>query len=136
MWFSGLRGAVAFALAVTFLEQPAFSKSVKESIFGTSVLVILFTVLVMGGVMPYLLIYLGIGGEAAAPVHEGSHDRYASNKQVSVPQDQIDGITEAELTQPLFGWLYTLDVQYQWAKLDTFGHTFLMLPQKKLESKI
>ncbi|KAI9358899.1 Sodium/hydrogen exchanger family-domain-containing protein [Zopfochytrium polystomum] len=60
IWFSGLRGAVAFALGVTFLEHPVFDEDVKGYIFGTTVMVVVFTVLVFGGLTPYMLVWLGI----------------------------------------------------------------------------
>jgi NhaP-type Na+/H+ or K+/H+ antiporter len=46
IWFSGLRGAVAFALGVVFLEHPVFSAEVKGVIFGTTVMIVALTVLV------------------------------------------------------------------------------------------
>jgi NhaP-type Na+/H+ or K+/H+ antiporter len=112
MWFSGLRGAVAFALAVTFLEHPDFSDHIKKSIFGTTVLVILFTVLGLGGLTPYMLRTLGIvksgqddkGGHHSLPTH--------IDRDVQVQPDVDQTITEADLNQPVFGWLYQVDVMY------------------------
>ncbi|KAJ1547809.1 Golgi transport complex subunit 6, partial [Cladochytrium tenue] len=66
IWFSGLRGAVAFALGVTFLENDTFSEEIKGYIFGTTVMVVVFTILVFGGLTPYMLVWLGIIDKNAA----------------------------------------------------------------------
>lgn len=113
MWFSGLRGAVSFALAVSFLEHPDFSPAIKGAIFGTTVLVILFTVLGLGGLTPYLLKWLQI----VPPQDSGDHHAIPSDTHGSHPpaeemtEDVEEIITEADLTQPVFGWLYRLDVK-------------------------
>ncbi|KAJ3127920.1 hypothetical protein HK098_005561 [Nowakowskiella sp. JEL0407] len=60
IWFSGLRGAVAFALGVTFLEHPVFDPVIKGQVFGTSVMVVILTVLIFGGLTPYMLRWLKI----------------------------------------------------------------------------
>ncbi|KAJ3389238.1 Sodium/hydrogen exchanger 8 [Entophlyctis sp. JEL0112] len=73
IWFSGLRGAVAFALGVTFLEQDAFTEEAKASIFGTTVMVVVLTVLVIGGLTPYMLVWLGIC--------DGEHDEESAAEQ-------------------------------------------------------
>lgn len=45
MWFSGLRGAIAFALA---LHLP-FDEETKQVIVSTTLVIVLFTIIVMGG---------------------------------------------------------------------------------------
>ncbi|KAJ3110372.1 Sodium/hydrogen exchanger 9 [Phlyctochytrium bullatum] len=69
IWFSGLRGAVAFALGVSFLEIPVFAEDVKGMIFGTTVVVIVITIIVFGGLTPYMLVWLGI----VKPGEDGHH---------------------------------------------------------------
>ena len=44
IWFSGLRGAVAFALGVTFGDIDGFSADAKSLIFGTTLVVVFLTV--------------------------------------------------------------------------------------------
>ncbi|KAJ3203903.1 hypothetical protein HDU82_006225, partial [Entophlyctis luteolus] len=78
IWFSGLRGAVAFALGVTFLEQDAFTEEAKASIFGTTVMVVVLTVLVIGGLTPYMLVWLGIC--------EGEHDEESGQQEKDLQQ--------------------------------------------------
>jgi solute carrier family 9 (sodium/hydrogen exchanger), member 8 len=111
MWFSGLRGAVAFALAVTFLEHPDFTNHIKESIFGTTVLVILFTVLGLGGLTPYMLRVL----EIVKPRDNGEHGHDGLpthiERDVQVEPDADQTISQDDLNQPIFGWLYRLDVK-------------------------
>jgi NhaP-type Na+/H+ or K+/H+ antiporter len=98
MWFSGLRGAVAFALGVTFLELPTFSKSTKGIIFGTTVMVVVLTVLILGSLTPYMLIWLGISSP-----DENDHDSIKP-----VPEDDEPN-PESYLNKPFFGWLYNID---------------------------
>jgi len=51
MWFSGLRGAIAYALSL-HLE---FSKDVRQVIITTTLIIILFTTLILGGLtMPLI----------------------------------------------------------------------------------
>lgn len=66
IWFCGLRGAVAFALGVMFLENTSFEEDVRHLIFGTSIIVIFGTVMVFGGLTPYMLKKLKIVGEHGA----------------------------------------------------------------------
>lgn len=66
IWFCGLRGAVAFALGVSFLEHKTFDRGVKATVFGTTILVVFTTVLVFGGFTPFLLKWLRIT-EPASP---------------------------------------------------------------------
>lgn len=72
IWFSGLRGAVAFALGVTFLEHPHFDDTSKHMIFGTTVMVVVLTVFILGGLTPHMLILLKI---AAPTDQKGGHDQ-------------------------------------------------------------
>lgn len=117
MWFSGLRGAVAFALAVSFLEEKNFSPAIKGAIFGTTVLVILFTVLGLGTMTPYMLQWLhivaptdssedGKGEHSAVP---GSGNNLHDIKEPEKDVDQT--VTEHDLNQPIFGWLYRFDAK-------------------------
>ena len=99
MWFSGLRGAVAFALGVTFLELPTFSRNTKGIIFGTTVMVVVLTVLILGSLTPYMLIWLGISKPQSTD-HE-------SQKEENPEDDEPNA--ESYLDKPIFGWLYQID---------------------------
>ncbi|KAJ3368618.1 Sodium/hydrogen exchanger 8 [Kappamyces sp. JEL0680] len=112
MWFSGLRGAVAFALGVSFLEEDNFSPEIKSAIFGTTVMVILFTVLGLGGLTPYMLKKLNIVSPDSGTEH--SHAAIPTDgHSIAEPEKDIDQtVTEHDLTQPVFGWLYRFDAKY------------------------
>ncbi|KAJ3288556.1 hypothetical protein HK104_008102 [Borealophlyctis nickersoniae] len=133
IWFSGLRGAVAFALAVTFLEHPVFSDEVKGLIFGTTVMVVVITVIVLGGLTPYMLKWLGLlnetpqqpeaevkavgdrgEGTGLGVVHEhkeggSGHSGYGL---VEDQDEEAQAMQTAAIKQPLFAWLYKIDATY------------------------
>ncbi|KAJ1334417.1 sodium/hydrogen exchanger 3 [Batrachochytrium salamandrivorans] len=120
MWFSGLRGAVAFALGVTFLEHPDFSNLVKGQIFGTTVMVVVMTIIIFGGLTPYMLKWLkitedggdGQGDHAAVPNHDAEADARHEKEEEERRAEEENAITEEDLEQPIFGWLYRLDAMY------------------------
>ncbi len=145
VWFSGLRGAVAFALAVSFLEEPNFNKNIKESIFGTTIIVILFTVMVLGTLTPYMLQWLHIMSPEKHDESKGDHSAVSSDPaghSISEPEKDIDQtVTENDLTQPIFGWLFRFDAKFVYAKnlqltdfLDIFALTFLFKHNKPSRS--
>jgi sodium/hydrogen exchanger 8 len=103
MWFSGLRGAVAFALGVTFLDHPDFSPAIKGLIFGTTVMVVTGTVIILGGLTPYMLVWLKITNSEKISS--------SSDHGNEPPEDENYIVTEKDLEQPLFGWLYRIDVK-------------------------
>jgi NhaP-type Na+/H+ or K+/H+ antiporter len=100
MWFSGLRGAVAFALGVVFLEHPTFDESVKGMIFGTTVMVVVITILFLGGLTPYMLTWLKITDGNA----EG-HGAEADGNYMQLEEE----INEAKQSSKTYSWLYTMD---------------------------
>jgi len=69
IWFSGLRGAIAFALSLTLSTDPLFQDSGK-SIFTTTLFIIFFTVLILGGTTIPILEKLEIPMGVADPVEE------------------------------------------------------------------
>jgi sodium/hydrogen exchanger 8 len=112
LWLSGLRGAVAFALGVTFLELPQFSESAKESIFGTTVIVILVTVLLLGGFMKSFIKWLKIIPETDKRSVTSLHSMHFIDNQVDSPDEGIDQtITDEDLRQPIFGAAFRYDVK-------------------------
>ncbi|RKO93646.1 Sodium/hydrogen exchanger family-domain-containing protein, partial [Blyttiomyces helicus] len=132
IWFSGLRGAVAFALGVTFLEHPVFSEDIKGVIFGTTVMVVVITVLVLGGLTPYMLKWLGLSPSADQAVegtagHPSAADPTATPSSGLVPvvkdgygkledskdEESQEVAMQREATRkPVFAWLYRLDALY------------------------
>ncbi|KAI9104953.1 Sodium/hydrogen exchanger family-domain-containing protein [Phlyctochytrium arcticum] len=132
IWFSGLRGAVAFALGVTFLEHPVFDETVKGQIFGTTVMVVVLTVLVLGGLTPYMLHWLKVIPPDEQSSHSG-HPMIAKTGDGETPSEMVTpsqayGIVESHPTpeldeeaqalqegqkkNTLFSWLYQLDAKY------------------------
>ena len=133
LWFSGLRGAVAFALGVTFLEHPVFDTDVKGVIFGTTVMVVVLTVIILGGLTPYMLVWLGIvkkdqnndkhdlntGGnlEVGQSIQDVSKEGY---KQVAAEGEGDDeAVPEREEKKSFFYWIYDLDNKYLFLTIDT-----------------
>ncbi|TPX61329.1 hypothetical protein PhCBS80983_g01218 [Powellomyces hirtus] len=130
IWFSGLRGAVAFALGVTFLEHPVFDEEVKGQIFGTTVMVVVLTVLVLGGLTPYMLRWLHLvpeeGQEKAGHPTVGPVAGTAETPRTPAPGGVGYGLveTQAELDEEsqqleeppkksvIFSWLYQIDAKY------------------------
>ncbi|KAI8842725.1 Sodium/hydrogen exchanger family-domain-containing protein [Chytriomyces cf. hyalinus JEL632] len=111
IWFSGLRGAVAFALGVTFLEHPVFDPAVKASIFGTTVMVVVLTVLVIGGLTPYMLVWLGISDNhhedhAIEEGTEGQEDDAGADEE-----EDEEFVKNAE-NKSVFVWLQNFDSSY------------------------
>jgi sodium/hydrogen exchanger 8 len=116
MWLSGLRGAVAFALAVTFLENPHFGSEIKSSIFSTTIMVILFTVLGFGGMTPLFIKWLKIIPDVSDNLKNNNtslHSLHHIDHDVTSPSQGPDQtITADDLNQPIIGWLYRFDVKY------------------------
>lgn len=146
IWFSGLRGAVAFALGVSFLEHPVFDPHVKGVIFGTTVMVVVLTVLVLGGLTPYMLEWLHITDGAN---HHGAHfdpavasgdiinhditktdDHGEEYKQLENQDADEENPTQADLNpQEVYGYLHTLDSKY-------FRPFFTKEKQKSLDNEL
>ncbi|KAI8587851.1 Sodium/hydrogen exchanger family-domain-containing protein [Geranomyces variabilis] len=132
IWFSGLRGAVAFALGVTFLEHPVFSSEVKGQIFGTTVMVVVLTVLIFGGLTPYMLRWLKLvpeeGEEVAGhpavgpvagsaetprtPAVPGGAAGYGMVETQHELDEEAQQIEEPPKESVIFAWLYALDAKY------------------------
>ncbi|KAI8851182.1 Sodium/hydrogen exchanger family-domain-containing protein [Chytridium lagenaria] len=132
IWFSGLRGAVAFALGVSFLEIPVFDEDIKGMIFGTAVVTIVITIIVFGGLTPYMLVWLKITKPDAA---HGGHEHLEDGEEGKVGELRVDvghgeeghkdeDTYEAEEDameeeqkleierKVVFGWLYHLDAKF------------------------
>ncbi|KAL3899649.1 MAG: hypothetical protein SGCHY_001892 [Lobulomycetales sp.] len=141
MWFSGLRGAVAFALGVTFLEHPLFAADVKGMIFGTTVMIVVLSVIILGGFTPFMLRHLRIteGTARKLNAHPSSlsintvdhgHDSHADrdppdsergyaqideeteDEDGGLPEDEEMDNEETKKQTGLFAWLVTLDARF------------------------
>ncbi|KAI8825323.1 Sodium/hydrogen exchanger family-domain-containing protein [Fimicolochytrium jonesii] len=134
MWFSGLRGAVAFALGVTFLEHPVFDEDVKGQIFGTTVMVVVLTVLVLGGLTPSMLKWLhlvedthaepkaghptvgAVAGTADTPRSATAGGEGGQGYGMIETQNELDEEAQVLATPSkqsvIFAWLYQLDAKY------------------------
>jgi NhaP-type Na+/H+ or K+/H+ antiporter len=61
LWFSGLRGGVAFAIAVVNFADNEFPENENSlQILQTTLFVALFTIFIFGGAITKLSIYLGV----------------------------------------------------------------------------
>jgi len=70
MWFGGLRGAMAFALSLN-VPTPA-----QRAILTTTLIIVLFTVLVLGGATIPLLEFLDIPrGEVSSPIDRENDEK-------------------------------------------------------------
>ncbi|KAI9208590.1 Sodium/hydrogen exchanger family-domain-containing protein [Polychytrium aggregatum] len=126
MWFSGLRGAVAFALGVTFLEHPVFDADVKGMIFGTTVMVVVITVIILGGLTPYMLKWLKISSPDAGDVAAGAAgavaEQHTSTKEITKRENGEEYKMLADGDEHdddpgsgdrvVYGWLQSLDMKY------------------------
>ncbi|KAI8614788.1 Sodium/hydrogen exchanger family-domain-containing protein [Chytriomyces sp. MP71] len=111
IWFSGLRGAVAFALGVTFLEHPVFDANVKASIFGTTVMVVVLTVLVIGGLTPYMLVWLGVSEAGHGEEHGDEHAEEGGDEEEGGEEEEQELVKDAE-NKSIFVWLQNFDSTY------------------------
>lgn len=76
MWFSGLRGAVAFALSLNFPSSNG-SDDTRRAVISTTLAIVLFTIIVLGGgIMPLLRLLRveSAGDEAAAAAASAMND--------------------------------------------------------------
>eukprot|EP00182_Erythrolobus_australicus_P000560 CAMPEP_0185837592 /NCGR_PEP_ID=MMETSP1353-20130828/11644_1 /TAXON_ID=1077150 /ORGANISM="Erythrolobus australicus, Strain CCMP3124" /LENGTH=618 /DNA_ID=CAMNT_0028536529 /DNA_START=262 /DNA_END=2118 /DNA_ORIENTATION=+ len=64
MWFSGLRGAIAFALSLNF---SSIHDDTRKVVVSTTLAIVLFTVIVLGGGTMPLLRLLRVEGASASP---------------------------------------------------------------------
>jgi len=72
MWFSGLRGAIAFALSLSFPAEDG-SGETRRVVISTTLAIVLFTVIVLGGgTMPLLRLLRVDTAEGEAPAGDSS----------------------------------------------------------------
>jgi len=80
MWFSGLRGAIAFALSLNFPTQGTDGGEVRRAIISTTLSIVLFTVIVLGGGTMPLLRLLRVEGADSAET-DVVHSRFIENHE-------------------------------------------------------
>jgi len=92
MWFAGLRGAIAFVLAVKAKED--FADEHGDTILTTTILIIFFTVFVMGGYIWPLLekfdLRLPQEPERHNPYHNAIHVLQMANRRQEGVADLVD----------------------------------------------
>ncbi|ETV90860.1 sodium/hydrogen exchanger 3 [Aphanomyces invadans] len=63
IWFAGLRGAISFALVKTWSHLDSSGESHRPLIVSTTLMIVVFTTLILGGLTGPLLAYIGIASE-------------------------------------------------------------------------
>ncbi|EME27323.1 monovalent cation:H+ antiporter-1, CPA1 family [Galdieria sulphuraria] len=89
MWFSGLRGAIAFALSLNFPTQGANSE-VRRAVISTTLSIVLFTVIVLGGGTMPLLRLLRVEGADSAET-DVVHSRFIENNEEEDTTEDSNG---------------------------------------------
>ena len=79
LWFCGLRGAVSFSLAVQVLSNEHIPADVRALIFGTTMMIVFITVVVMGGMTPFMMRQLGLDN--------GSHSSNEAQKPKGITSE-------------------------------------------------
>jgi hypothetical protein len=83
-------------------------------------------VLVLGGLTPWMLRVLRIVEPSVEEVKHDNHLPTHIDRNVEPQPDADQTITESDLNQPVFGWLYRLDIMYILYNVGTFDITLLM----------
>ncbi|KAJ8905939.1 hypothetical protein NDN08_002440 [Rhodosorus marinus] len=99
MWFSGLRGAIAFALSLNF---PGGNEVTRRVVISTTLAIVLFTVIVLGGGTLPILQLLRVEGAATASKNQKhvSHlegrdmDTFAAGQEHPTPDEGRKGWLE------------------------------------------
>mmetsp|Transcript_58560 Transcript_58560/g.127350 ORF Transcript_58560/g.127350 Transcript_58560/m.127350 type:complete len:302 (+) Transcript_58560:682-1587(+) len=102
IWFSGLRGAIAFALASRTLDpRTNFRSDAAKVVFSTTNVVILFTVLVLGGWSTTVMTKLGVltsSSEAHQPLEEPLSPEPEQDPRS--PESGVSSISPASVAAP------------------------------------
>ena len=93
LWYCGLRGAVSFSLAVQVLSYENVAADIRSLIFGTTMMVVVVTVILMGGFTPRVLRALGLSGDDAehSGIEEKKHDEHTGPTETVAKTAKIDG---------------------------------------------
>lgn len=123
MWFGGLRGAVAFALGVQFLDNEFFSEEIRSLLFGTTLIIVFITVAGLGGLTPLVLKKLGLDGKSEWQEVEGGDDQPEPSNPADLEkaalrrkegdfQDYIEekqDVHDIKDVKPAFAWVLNFD---------------------------
>lgn len=91
VFLSGLRGGIAFVMAVDLGENYYYASGFKESTMGTVLILILLTTLIMGGVAPVLIKVLGLEADNESELLNGDEEFSPSVRQPAQGVDQAHG---------------------------------------------
>eukprot|EP00183_Erythrolobus_madagascarensis_P006364 CAMPEP_0185846686 /NCGR_PEP_ID=MMETSP1354-20130828/2238_1 /TAXON_ID=708628 /ORGANISM="Erythrolobus madagascarensis, Strain CCMP3276" /LENGTH=612 /DNA_ID=CAMNT_0028546871 /DNA_START=153 /DNA_END=1991 /DNA_ORIENTATION=+ len=116
MWFSGLRGAIAFALSLNF---SSVHDDTRKVVVSTTLAIVLFTVIVLGGGTMPLLRLLRVEGATAAITDSGfgrepsrtpklSHHLNVDGSEASPSENE----TQAGSSSSTESWLTRIDVDW------------------------
>lgn len=113
--YAGLRGAIAYALALNLADQGNFaSKEVIQVLSTTTLIVVLFTILVFGGSTLPILKCLSKGGH-------GSDLTLSKTEDVGVAPagtDQDEALYPEPLSRERHQWFMRLDYRYRGSLLE------------------
>ncbi len=103
LWFCGLRGAVSFALAVEVLGmRSVFPQDIRALIFGTTMIVVIVTVMFMGGLTPVVLKLLKLDGKSKPDVEESEEVQKTKRTSLTTLDEYMtspNGETAAEAAE-------------------------------------
>ena len=110
LWFCGLRGAVCFCLGLQILQAVTFPAADRALIFGTTIVVIVTTVLVLGGTTPVMLAYLKLDSgpsqtAADANAHNKGHADDETNDDVEKFLNRDSDVPEQGMKPTLMRFL-------------------------------
>nr|CAG4648568.1 EOG090X03SL [Polyphemus pediculus] len=114
MWFSGLRGAIAYALSL-HLE---FAVETRRVLVTTTLIIVLFTILVLGGATMPLLKFVKTTKSSRNRIRGGASVSLSKTQKMDQPveSDIISEMTEEELestiTQQPMSRFIRFDLQY------------------------
>ena len=82
MWVAGLRGAMAYALAIESVYD--YGEAGKQMLFLT-IIYALITILIIGSVLNPILIYCGVTGSPTSPINDVAQGLQEEEKKEDVP---------------------------------------------------
>mmetsp|Transcript_11750 Transcript_11750/g.35822 ORF Transcript_11750/g.35822 Transcript_11750/m.35822 type:complete len:583 (+) Transcript_11750:234-1982(+) len=108
MWFSGLRGAIAFALSLNF---PGGNELTRRVVISTTLAIVLFTVIVLGGGTLPILQLLRVEGANSAH-YNPKPVLHVEGRDAEVIESSRQGRVEYGYNESSRGWLERLDETY------------------------
>eukprot|EP00188_Purpureofilum_apyrenoidigerum_P002743 Plantae.Rhodophyta-Purpureofilum_apyrenoidigerum.ctg28036.p1 GENE.Plantae.Rhodophyta-Purpureofilum_apyrenoidigerum.ctg28036~~Plantae.Rhodophyta-Purpureofilum_apyrenoidigerum.ctg28036.p1 ORF type:complete len:583 (-),score=97.74 Plantae.Rhodophyta-Purpureofilum_apyrenoidigerum.ctg28036:63-1811(-) len=108
MWFSGLRGAIAFALSLNF---PGGNELTRRVVISTTLAIVLFTVIVLGGGTLPILQLLRVEGANSAH-YNPKPVLHVEGRDAEVIEANRNGRAEHGYSEYQKGWLERMDESY------------------------